>query len=355
LAKSIPSKMPLTQKCPLRVALLGSGLFATSAHAPTLRSHPHEFTVVAVWSRRFDPANKLASTFPQEDEDCRAYSGPEGLDALLKRNDVEAIIMALPLDVQPEYVRTALQAGKHVLSEKPIAPTITAAKEVHQAYITKYKPLGLQWSIAENFRYEPGIIAAVQAAKHVGEPLTFQLAVQSPFQPDNKYLKTEWRTNPSWGDGGLFVDAFVHTAACVRMFDNPTKVSALLSSRAEHIPGMDTMAANVQFENGMIGTVLVTYAGKVGRFELEISGTEGCVKLYRRFGQSFGYTVVDVEGNKVDYAFGGIEAEFLRFAGACRNMGEDINTPEEALRDISLVEACLESGKAGGEMRAVGY
>lgn len=144
------------------------------------------------------------------------------------------------------------------------------------------------------------------------------------------------------------------------MFGCPTNVTAVTTSRADHIPGSDTLAATVRYDGGAIGTVAVTYAGTVGQFDLQITGTEGRVALRRKFGEgTSGYAMVDARGIETDYPFGGIEEEFARFADACAGGDEDsggavdVLSPVEALRDIALVEAIMESGRAGGEPRAV--
>lgn len=203
-------------------------------------------------------------------------------------------------------------------------------------------------------------------------PLLLTLAIHSPFAPANKFLNTSWRANPSWGDSGLFVDAFVHGAAGLRLVaPNPVKaVSATLSSRAPHIKGFDTMTAHIQFQDGLQGTVAVTYACNHGLLELVVTGTDGRVELKRVFGSKSGYRVMDGNGRVSDFPFGGIEAEFLAFAnvslgvmaqdkdGAKKentNATRHYNTPDEALSDIALLEAFMESGRDGGAMKEVQY
>jgi len=159
---------------PLRVALLGAGIFASTAHAPVLQKYPDTFDCVAVWSRRKESAEALANTLH-----CKAFSGDDDLENLLKRQDVEAIIMALPLDVQPIFVPRILQSGKHLLSEKPIAPTVATAKPLVDL-ATQYP--SLHWSVAENFRYEPAWIQTAHAVQtQIGRPFLVSLIVRSPL------------------------------------------------------------------------------------------------------------------------------------------------------------------------------
>ena len=129
---------------PLNIALLGSGLFATRSHAPTLKAMADTFTPVAVWSRSAEKAATLAATLDAEGRPaCRSYGGDDGLTELLACADVDAVAVCLPLDVQPEYIRRALEAGKHVLSEKPISSLSSDGRALIDSYNSKYMGLCL--------------------------------------------------------------------------------------------------------------------------------------------------------------------------------------------------------------------
>jgi hypothetical protein len=86
-------------------------------------------------------------------------------------------------------------------------------------------------------------------------------------------------------------------------------------------------------------------------WELEVVGSQGSVQL-QRSNSGPGYNVIlDVGSSKDEWniPFGGVEAEIVGFAAACRSRHyKDRNTPKEALCDLAFVEACLESGKRGG-------
>jgi hypothetical protein len=77
------------------------------------------------------------------------------LDALLGREDVQAVIVVLPITMQPDVVLCALKAGKHVLSEKPIAPNVKDGAKLIAKYRSEYMPKRLIWRIAENFEVCP--------------------------------------------------------------------------------------------------------------------------------------------------------------------------------------------------------
>ncbi len=333
----------------LNVALLGAGIFASTCHAPILKSNPDIFNCVAVWSRRLDSASKLVSTTLHQ---SKAYSD---LDEVLAIKDLDAVIMALPLDVQPDYVVKCLKANKHVLSEKPIAPTVEEATKLLNTY--KKEHSHLIWSVAENFRYEPAVIRASELIKDtIGDPFLASLTVRAPFLPDNKFLNTYWRKEPSWY-GGLFIDAFVHASAMLRSILGDAKsVSAITSSNADFIPGVDTLAANIFYENDLIGSVSVTYFCKEMKFELEIIGSRGKMTVTRKTdGPGYHIQTVNSDGVRTDeeFGFGGLQGELFGFAAACKGEDVDRNTPSEAFLDLAFVEACLLSGKDKGMKKDV--
>jgi predicted dehydrogenase len=249
---------------PLRIALLGAGIFATNAHVPVLEKHTETLSCVAIWSRHKSSAETLIASKPFL-MDCLALGGEDDLADLLQRSDIDAILMALPLTVQPLLVPRILKAGKHLLSEKPIAPTVAIAKSLVEDYYYYQTQQQQQqqdatattipiWSVAENFRYEPAMdkmrTLLVDEGTNIGTPFLFRLTIRAPFLPSNHYLqKSSWRSkeDPSYGNnGGLFLDAFVHAAAALRwIFDGAAQsVSAVTTSRADHIPGVDTMTGH---------------------------------------------------------------------------------------------------------------
>jgi predicted dehydrogenase len=107
----------------------------------------------------------------------------------LSRNDIGAVIVALPITSQPEIIEKAIAAGKHVLSEKPVAPDVAAAKGLISWYrAIAHPPI---WAVAENFRYMEGLRFAEQRVKEVGGKLvTFHLRMYNYIKDDNKYFHT---------------------------------------------------------------------------------------------------------------------------------------------------------------------
>jgi predicted dehydrogenase len=106
----------------LRVGLCGTGPWAWKTHAPALAAHPGvEFA--GVWGRRPEAASGLAAEFGG-----RPYADA---DALI--DDVDAVAIALPPSLQAHLAVRAARAGRHLLLDKPLAPTVEDARAVADA------------------------------------------------------------------------------------------------------------------------------------------------------------------------------------------------------------------------------
>src|SRR5450432_1295282 len=109
---------------PIRLALFGSGIFARDSHLPALKALGSTFEIVAIYSRNQETAAALAATLPKGVE---IYSDPS---TLLARSDIDPANIILPIPLQPAMVESALKAGKHVISEKPIAPDVASGRKL---------------------------------------------------------------------------------------------------------------------------------------------------------------------------------------------------------------------------------
>ena len=80
---------------------------------------------------------------------------------------------------QPDYIRKALLAGKHVLSEKPVADDMKDAKELLKWYRSEIDTKKVTWGVAENSRYLASCDHAAKARKKMGKILGFRVRMQT--------------------------------------------------------------------------------------------------------------------------------------------------------------------------------
>ena len=160
--------------------------------------------LLAVYSRSEKSSRELAEAAVQilslkkapsiyHDEDASV-----NLSVLLGRKDITVVTIALPITVQPSIVLKCLAAGKHVLSEKPIAPDVKKGLELIDTYHHLYKSKGQVWRVAENYEAESGYRAAAAAirAGKIGKVIFFKVLAVMNMDKDSKWYKRPWRTVP---------------------------------------------------------------------------------------------------------------------------------------------------------------
>ena len=228
----------------IRVGLVGCSWFALRAHVPALlrleaagSSGRALCSLVAVCSRTKKSMAraeaKIVAAFP--DREVRRHAT---MDALFADPDVDAVLIVLPIPMMSAAVEGALRAGKHVLSEKPAAPTLDAALHLLTLLHT-LGPRAPAWVVLENWALKPsalwlrdrlqeGVIGRVLAA-HCEH---HHPNVVSAGGGGRGSGVASWRANPAH-DGAWLVDMGVHWARLLRMLlGEANAASAVLSSDA---------------------------------------------------------------------------------------------------------------------------
>jgi len=368
---------------PIGLAILGAGIFAKEAHLPNLAPlGPDVVSLKAIYSRSEKSARELASAAEEAlhlssppdvyfDVGASTSSVSDSLTKLLSRQDIQAVLVILPITLQPAIVLAALQHGKHVLSEKPIGPDVASARSLIQEYNTKFKPKGLIWRIAENFELEPGYIKAGEIIRKgtIGKVSSFNVRVVNHVAKDSKWYKTPWRTIPDY-QGGFLLDGGVHTVAAMRtILPTPLwSLSAHASLNMPHLPPHDCITAAVQCYPSATGstpihglvelnfgapTVTRSQSAKNGIF---VQGDEGYLFINQvdgKFRISVNTIVRDEKtgedkGEKeevVEEKVCGVEEELKSFFEAVSQgkTGGEVGKPENALIDVAFIQAGLTS------------
>ena len=159
---------------PIRVGVLGAAAIVPMALIHPARSVP-EMQIAAITAR--DP--KRAQSFGRRHHIPRVH---QTYDALLADPDIDAIYNPLPNSLHAEWTISALQAGKHVLCEKPFASNAKEAEEMaktacetglvlSEAFAYRYHPLTarerdyFQWEIGKNQTYRSPVLFFASSPK----------------------------------------------------------------------------------------------------------------------------------------------------------------------------------------------
>ncbi|NDJ77766.1 MAG: Gfo/Idh/MocA family oxidoreductase [Chloroflexi bacterium] len=340
----MPSDHPTDHS--IRLAFIGAGIFARDAHLPSVLALGDTFEIAAVYNHRLDSAAPLLEKLPPS---VAASDITDDLAGLLARDDIEAVNVLLPIDVMPGVVEQALRAGKHVISEKPIAPDVATGRRLLDIY-TKHNDAEHSpqvWMVAENWRYEAALLHAAEIIQRgdIGAPLLCHWAMHTGMMPDNKYYHTGWRRSGTW-PGGFLLDGGVHHVAGLRLvLGEIAAVSAMTTQHRPDLPPADTLVAILEFECGVTGTYCVTYATDAPwPPALRIVGEQGALALPR---QGLEITRNGHTQHITLPAHQSVQAELAAFAAAIRTGARHRNSPQQALQDVAVIEAMLRSAESG--------
>lgn len=344
------SNLSASIAAPLRLGLIGAGIFMRDAHLPSLARLSHLYQVVAMCSKSGESARKLAETLPETLRGSQAgsiaiYTSPA---ELLARADIDVVDVVLPIDSMADVIAQALRAGKHLISEKPITGDSAMARQLLDLFRQNASHfLNRQWMVAENWRYE----AAFSLTKdlidsgEIGKPLTFHWAQHVAMNPANKYFHTAWRREGHLA-GGFLLDVGVHHASALRMiFGEVESVTADREQFSPFLPPVDTLAATIRLKNGMVGSYLLSFAAGAGwQPLLHIIGESGSMRIQR------GFVEVSSQGQVRTLpcaGMNGVEVELAAFANAILGNEPHRNSPQAALQDLLVVEAMLKAAQTG--------
>lgn len=273
----------------------------------------------------------------------------KGLDELLKRGDISAVIIVLPIPVQPDVCRKALAAGKHVLVEKPLAKDVKTAKELVIEYQREYLPKGLVFSVAEQFRYFASHDLArkwVVEDKLIGDLVQVHLRLWRNLPPDQKYLQTSWRKVPEY-QGGFVLDGGVHHVALLRYVSGQEIIETrgFAHQFSAHMPPTDTVNSAILFSGGAVGTFSICFASSRLAHEVNFVGTKGSLTISATESK---VTVLDHDQKVVKEevaASNGVDNEIEAFLKAIEGgKNEDRAGVIEALNDVAVVESLVSGG-----------
>lgn len=312
-----------------------------------------DFTVKAIYSRSKESADKLSAGKYDVYYDKNAPKD-KNLTALLARSDIDAVVVVLPILVQPDIIKQAIQAGKHVLSEKPVAKDVATANELIQWYQAhKGKTL---WGVAEQMRYDPKYVKASElvAKGEIGDVKFVSYRSQGNVKAGDKYFETPWRKHPDY-QGGFILDGGVHSIAAIRLTINQEikRVSGYTRLNYDYLPPKDTVHASLQLTNGATGTLALSFAsGEFNKNEFYVVGTKGYLSVGSDITLTVGGDTKKIEPGKIPVSRGVSQSFQAQINGFAKSINQGhllpASAPEEALRDLAVIEGLLTSGEHDG-------
>jgi predicted dehydrogenase len=313
----------------LRLGLIGTGVAAQKLYLPAFRKLNEKLELCACTNR----TRAKAEAYARSAGIPRVY---DTADELIASPEVDAVLISLPIDAQPELVKQALAAGKPVLSEKPMAPSVKEGKKL----VAQAARARVPWLVGENFAFMPAI-ARVQSwleQGKLGEPRLAEVFQLSFMDAANPYFNTPWRQQPKH-IGGFVSDAGVHMAhALRRLMGTPQVVKNLTAQFNPALAPIDTAVAVLKFPSGALGTWTSCFSAHYQGPMLRVYGSKASAELY------WAHAVLrSAKGKETRFSteVSSFEAQFSHFVDVVKKGVPVAYTPDDALADLALIEAIV--------------
>ena len=281
-----------------------------------------------------------------------AFAAEHGIDftpdfaAVLADDNVDAVILATPHSLHEEQIIAAAGAGKHIFCEKPFCLTRASALRAMEAV----EKAGVQVAIGHERRFEPPIMDAMALARD--GKLGALMHIEANFSHDIFAVldDTNWRLKTDESPAGGLTATLIHLMdLSISLFGQPDRVLASVECHGDVVKNGDTLTAQVKFENGRTASLnAFTHTPFFSR--LAIFGANGWVEVRDKAhvqapeGWFFTTCFTDGKAETVEYEVATPVLSNLEcFADAIAGKADYPNTPEQIVRNVSLLEAIVKS------------
>jgi predicted dehydrogenase len=201
--------------------------------------------------------------------------------SIIARNDVDAIVVSTPTKFHADITIAALEAGKHVLCEKPLGRSTDEARKMFDAARASNCVLKTGF----NYRH----MGHVRKAKELldGEALGPLYFLRCRYGHGGRPgYETEWCTDADLSGGGVLLEQGIHIFDLVRHFlGEPSQIMAQTQCFYWDFPAVeDNGFCMIQTTDGQVAQIHVSWTQWVNIFELEVFGRDGYLRLEGRDG-----------------------------------------------------------------------
>jgi predicted dehydrogenase len=251
----------------LRVGLIGCGAIS-QAHLQWLAAIP-EAQVVALVDPRAEAIEYARQHWlsPEDRDDVHTYANHR---SMLAAGDIDAALVLTPHAYHADPIRDCLDAGLHVLSEKPLATDSRLARELidHAQQCKRILMTAFQFPLLAPYRYAREVVTSGELG-----PLQY---VSASLSMDWIGIDTPWRRDARIAGGGALLDSGSHLIDLLLHLTNsqPLEVTALTDTRDTSVDIISTLS--IRFAEGCIGNVTMIGHGP-WEWSIKLIGSRGAL------------------------------------------------------------------------------
>ncbi|MFN2541822.1 MAG: Gfo/Idh/MocA family protein [Chthoniobacterales bacterium] len=301
---------------------------------------------------RFIPDQPVRLSFASRDQskasEYRSRFGAElalsSYEEAFYHKEIDAIVLCTPNNSHRELAIAALEQGKGVIIEKPIACTIAEADEI----LATAKRTGRHVLVAENHHYRPNVMALEQIVR--SGTLGVMKLIRINVLRHHQFKENEWRSKLDCMGGGILIDAGIHWVNVLMTLGQgfPVAINAYQPLATNQSKSQeDSIVITCQFGNGAVGIITYSWGvrGAIPMSFFSVHGSSGSVYssnagrfgfLNRRFIRPLLFSFRDWQGYEAMWQ------DFLRGL-ASGNSDRCLMTGEIGRRDLAFVEQAYRS------------
>ena len=250
---------------PLKIAAIGFWHVHARDYANSVQEHP-DTTLVAVWDDDEQRGREAAAEYGVE--------FVADLDELLARPDLDGVTVTTSTDQHHEVMLKAARAGKHIFSEKVLAPTVEEAEDI----VAAAAAAGVVLVVSLPRLYDD----YTQAIERILDEGTLGDLAYSRVRLAHDGWLAGWLPerfgDPATAIGGALTDLGCHPVYLTRLFHRaePLSISATYGSVTGHRVE-DNAVVTAEFPGGRLGVIEAGFVTTPGDFTIELRGTEATV------------------------------------------------------------------------------
>lgn len=329
----------------INFGILGCGVIA-AAHAAVLKELSGAKLIGVA-----DSVIENAESFAKKHgiTPCSSY------EQMLSDDNIDAICVCTPSYFHEQNAIDAMDHGKHVVLEKPMALTTAACDRIFE----KCKSSGKLLTVISQMRFSEDITKVKRLIEEnsFGKISICELSMKYYRDPDY-YAKSNWRGTLKYDGGGALINQGIHGIDLIQyLLGDISKLHAMTKTSTHKIEAEDTMTAIVEFESGTLGTIIAStcaYPGFDRRIRLH--GDRGYVILRENYIEE-----LMINGEKIDVApidatiatassnavknITFHKAQFKNFIDAINNGTKIVVDAVEGKRAVDIVERIYRSAK----------
>ncbi|HXF10983.1 MAG TPA: Gfo/Idh/MocA family oxidoreductase, partial [Desulfuromonadaceae bacterium] len=270
----------------LGVALLGLGRYSTNELAPALQQTERCYLAGAI-SGHPDKLSQWQQQYSLPGKNLYSY---DNLEQIADNKDIDIVYVVTPPAIHPEFAIRCAKAGKHVISEKPMATSVADC----QAMIDACNANKVRLSIGYRLHFDPYLkeLMRLQREKDFGDFM--KITGDRGFVFGNH----AWRIEKKLAGGGPMMDLGIYIVQGACMATGLTPVAVMAKERRKERPDVfteveETLDFTLEFPNGAVCTAVTSFNHSSDTFRAE--GDKGWIDFRR---SAFSYKVGEVVTSK---------------------------------------------------------